>query len=117
MYRIYEVPVSKEEKAVGIVEKSSNEGILLRNCLTFVLRQAIADAERDCYYASCDSLRTIRRSFRKLLQKEVFLASLRGKNQNKDDLVGKAIMHNSVVCDKTDDGGYRIKDHLFFSDP
>ena len=26
----------------------------------------------------------------------------------------KAILHNSVVCDKADDGTYQVKDHLFF---
>ena len=117
LYRIHEVPVSNEEKAIGIIEEKPNLGVLLRNWLTFVLRQAVADAERECYYATRDSLHTIRKIFRKLIKEEVFLASLRAKNQNKGDLVDKAIMHNSVLCDKTDDGSYHVKNQLFLSDP
>ena len=117
LYRIHEVPVSNEEKAIGIVEEKPNEGVLLRNWLTFLLRQAVVDAERECYYAPRDSLHTIRKTFRKLIREEVFLASLRGKNQNRGDMVDKVILHNSVVCDKSDDGSYHVKDQLFFSDP
>ena len=62
LYKIHEVPVSNNEKAVGVVEK--NEGVLLRNWLTFVLRQAVADAERECYYAPRDSLHTRRRTMK-----------------------------------------------------
>ena len=117
LYRIYEIPVSNEEKAVGIFEKRPTEGVLLRNWLTYVLRQAISDAERECYYKSSDSLNVIKRKFRKILEEEVFLATLRGSNMNKDDFVNKVLIHNSVVCDKDDDGKYHIKEQLFFSDP
>ena len=60
---------------------------------------------------------TIRKTFRKILQDEVSLASLRGANQVKSDLIDKALLYKSVVCDKADDGGYRIKDRLFLSGP
>ena len=117
LYRIHEVSVSDEEKAVGIVEKKPFEDVVLRNWLTFVLRQAVANAERECYHTPRDSLHAIRKTFRKILQNEVSLASLRGANQYKSDLIDKALLYKSVVCDKADDGGYRIKDRLFLSGP
>ena len=35
----------------------------------------------------------------------------------KSDLIDKALLYKSVVCDKADDGGYRMKDRLFLSGP
>ena len=109
--------MSNEEKAVGIFERRPNEGVLLRNWLTFVLRQAISDSERECYYKTSDSLNVIKRTFRKILQEELFLATLRGSNMNKGDFLNKVLTHNDVLCDRDDDGMYHIKDQLFFSDP
>ena len=117
LYRIFEIPVSDEEKSVGIVQQKPTEAALLRNFLTFVLRQAVADAERECYYAPRDGLHSIKTNFRKILVEEVFLASLRGKNQLKGDLVDNVLTFNSVVCDKDDDGSYHVKDQLFLSGP
>ena len=67
-------PNKDEEKAVGIVENKPFEDVVLRNWLTFVLRQAVANAERECYHTPRDSLHTIRKTFRKILQDEVSLA-------------------------------------------
>ena len=60
---------------------------------------------------------TIKRNFHKLLRKEVLLTSFRGSNRNKENLVDDVLMYNSVVCDKTEDGTYKVKDQLFFSEP
>ena len=104
LYKIYEVPLSNEEKAVGIFENRKNEGVLLRNWLTFILRKAISDAERECYYKSSDSMRLIKRNFRNILQKEMFLAILRGSNQCREDFVKNVLLHNNIVCARADDG-------------
>ena len=109
--------MSDEEKCVGIVQNKPTEAVLLRNFLTFVLRQAVANAERECYYAPRDGLHSIKMTFRKILLEEVFLASLRGKNQLKGDLVDNVLTFDSVVCDKDDDGSYQVKDQLFLSGP
>ena len=117
LYRIYEEPISIEEKILGIVEKKPTKGSLLRNWLTFILRQAISDTERECFYAPIDSLHAIRKIYHKLLREEVSLTSFRGSNRNKDNLVDDVLTYNSVVCDKTEDGTYKIKEQLFFSEP
>ena len=57
-----------------------------------------------------DSLNAIRRNFHKLLRDEVFLTSFRGSNRNKENLVDDVLMYNSVVCEKNEDGVYKIKD-------
>ena len=38
-------------------------------------------------------------------------------NRNKENLVDDVLMYNSVVCDKTEDGAYKVNDQLFFSEP
>ena len=68
--------------------------------------------EPECYDTPRDSLHKIRRTFRKIMQDEVSLATLWVANQCKSDLMDKALLYKSVVCDKTDDG---IKDRLFLS--
>ena len=70
LYRVYKEPIAIEEKVLGIVEKKPTEGSLLRNWLTFILRQAISDTKRECFYASIDSFHAIRGNFHKLLQEE-----------------------------------------------
>ena len=115
LYKIHEVAVTDEEKALGIFGRKLGQGVVLRNWLTFILRQSISDTERECYFSSCDSLQTIKKNFRKLLQDELFHASHRCANQNKQDFFDEVSTYKSVVCDRTDGGLCKIKDHLFLS--
>ena len=44
---LHSTPVSEEEKAFGIVQKKPTTGILLRNWLTYLLRDCIMQEERE----------------------------------------------------------------------
>ena len=42
LYKIHPLPITNEEKTLGIIHKNPTTGILLRNWLTFLLRQIIS---------------------------------------------------------------------------
>ena len=112
LYRIYEGPISIEEKCImsGIVEKKPKDLYFETDSLLCIFRQAISDNERKFFYATVDGLHAIRKNFKKFLREEVFLISFRGSNRNKEDLVDDVLTYNSVLCDKTENGTYKIKD-------
>ena len=43
LYKIHEGAVTDEEKALGIFGRKLGQGVVLRNWLTFILRQSISD--------------------------------------------------------------------------
>ena len=49
--QLHPVPVSDEEKVFGIVQKKTTTGIILRNWLTYLLRECITREEREAYYS------------------------------------------------------------------
>ena len=48
--QLHNAPISNEEKAFGVVLKNLTAGPLVRNWLTFLLREFIAEEERRSYH-------------------------------------------------------------------
>ena len=107
---LHPVPVSEEEKAFGIVQKKQTTGILLRNWLTYLLRQIISHAEREAHYAQGANQEKIRKKFNQAMGSEIFIKSFRYKNENNLALFDKIITHEAVLCKKEEDGEYQIRD-------
>ena len=114
LYKIHPIPVTKEEKALGIVHKKTSTAILLRNWLTYLLRQIISQAEREAYYdSSCDNAHRIRRNFRKQVESEIRMKAYYYRNKNREDFYDKIITHNAVLCEKDQNGIYHFR-QLFY---
>ena len=109
MKELHPVPVSDEEKAFGIVQKKQTTGILLRNWLTYLLRQIISHAERDAHYAQINEEK-IRKKFNEYMGSEILIKAFRYKNENNIGLFDKIITHESVLCEKQEDGEYQIRE-------
>ena len=64
--------VNDEEKTFGIVEKKKTPGILLRNWLTYILRECISKEERIAYHsAKTPNLQNIKRKFNNAVELDI----------------------------------------------
>ena len=109
LMKLHPVLVSDEAKAFGIEQKKQTNGILLRNWLTYLLRDNIAEAEKAAYYAPTRvTLEKFKQHFNEDLKFEIQIKAFQYKNENKLDIFDKIITHAEVLCQKRDNGEYRI---------
>ena len=101
-------PVTDEEKAFGIIQKKQTAGILLRNWLTFLLRECITQEERAAYHASQPNLEKTKKKFNQTLGLEIQVKIIRYTNENNLAFLEKIITHAEVICKKGEDGEYQI---------
>ena len=90
--------VTEEEKAFGIVQKKQTTGIVLRNWLTYLLRECIAKEERTAYHSSkIPSSENTKQKFNFNLQFEINAKVLRYQNENNLDFFDKMITRTSIM--------------------
>ena len=110
---LHSAPVSEEKKAFGIVQKKPTTGILLRNWLTYLLRDCIMQEEREAHYApNISKLKKTKSKLNEIIGFEVQIKAIRYKNENNLAFFDKIITHAEVLCKKTEDGEYQIR-HVF----
>ena len=108
---LHPVIVSEEEKAFGIVQKKITTGILLRNWLTYLLRNCIMQEEREAYHATKKTdLEKTKRNFNQAMGFEIYKKSIRYKNENNSAFFDKMITHEGVLCKKGEDGVYQVRE-------
>ena len=106
----YPNSVTNEEKAFGIIGKKQTPGILLRNWLTYLLREYISKEERIAYHsAKKPNFQTVKRKFNNALELEIILKILRYKNEKNLPFFEKFITHDNVLCSKRNDEDYDIR--------
>ena len=103
-------PVSKEEMAFGIPRKKQTTGTLLRNWITFMLRESIMYEERLAYHGSTKpKLITFMTKFDAYFEFEVRMKTLRYTNENRITFFENIITHNEALCRKKENGEYEIR--------
>ena len=108
--QFHPIAISQEEKAFGIVQKKQTTGILLRNWLTFMLRECIAQEERTAYHAlKKPNLEDTKKRFNQALGLEIHIKTIRYRNENNLAFLEKIITHAEVLCKKREDGEYEIR--------
>ena len=96
--------------AFGIVQDKKGNGILLRNWITFMLREAIMEEERWAYHASTKpNITRFLQKFNTSLKFEINSKIWRYKNENRSPFFDKIITHNELLCKKMENGEYEIK--------
>lgn len=111
--KLHPVSVSEEEKAFGITQKKKTNGILVRNWLTYLMRKCIEEEEREAYYAGNGAnFDKFKRKFNHVVGLEIHIKAFRYKSENKVEFFDKIITHAGVLCEKSDDGEYQIKEVL-----
>ena len=104
------IPLSENEMAFGIVQDKKGNGILLRNWITFMLREAIMEEERRAYHASTKpNITRFLQKFNTSLKFEINSKIWRYKNENRSPFFDKIITHNELLCKKMENGEYEIK--------
>ena len=108
--QLHPIAITDEEKAFGIVQKNQTTGILLRNWLTFLLRECITQEERAAYHTlKKPNLENTKKKINQALGFEIHLKIIRYRNENNLAFFEKIIAHGEVVCRKGEDGEYEIK--------
>ena len=80
----------------------------MRNWLTYLLRQCIAEEERTAFYKNSD-IKVVQKKFNYILEKEVREKELRYNNENNLNIFDKAIAHQQILCKKGLSGQYEMR--------
>ena len=103
--------MTDSEKVFGIVEKRKTTGLLLRNWLTFLLRNTISQTERAAYHSpTLPILPHIKENFNYELGLEIRIKAFRHKHQGEINSFEKIITHNNILCKKEQNGEYKVND-------
>ena len=99
--------LTDEEKAFGITQKKSTTDILLRNWITYLLRECITLEERNAFHRK-PSLENVKRRFNRTWTLEIKKNILRYEKENKLEYFEKIVTDRDVLCTKTTEGEYQI---------
>ena len=108
--QLHNKSITEEEKALGIVTIKPTSGILLRNWLTYKLREQIMLFERMAYHTSrAASADLFKAKFNQSMAFEIKQLMFRFNNENKLPLFDKMIAYQNILCEKIQEGEYRLK--------
>ena len=108
--RLHPMPISDEEKAMGILESNTTIAVMLRNWVTFLLRRCIVDSEKEAYHnpAEINIKNKIKRKLNKAIALEIDMKAFRYRHENNLALFEKIFMHAQVLCEKHGNEEYMI---------
>ena len=108
--QLYSKSIDDEEKAFGIVHIKRTSGILLRNWVTYKLREQALQFERMAYHSSkAASLNLFKAKFNQSMAQEIKQLLFRYNNENKLPLFDKIVAYREILCEKVQEGEYRLK--------
>ena len=88
--------VSDQEKALGIVDVKPSPGILLRNWVTFKVREQIMALERKAHYSGRPSLDSFKAQFNQVMADDVRRVFYRFMNESSKSKVNELIAHSRI---------------------
>ena len=107
--RLYRKSIDNEEKALGIIHIKSTTGIILRNWLTYKMREQILLFERSAYHSSkVACLDLFKAKFNQSMASDIKQLMFRYNNENNLDRFDKIIAYQGILCEKVQDGEYRL---------
>ena len=106
--QLHPVPISDEEKAFGIVQKNQKTSIILRNWLTYLLRECISREEREAYYSPNPNLQKTKLKLNEAMRSEIHIKAILYKNENNLLAFEKVLTYEEILCKKGEDGEYQI---------
>ena len=102
-------PVTLEEKGLGVNKKNPTTGILIRNWLTYSLREQIMKEERNAYKSQIiPNIDTFKRKFNHHFHAQIQIKHLRYQNENNLQVFDKLITYADVLGSKIDENDYLI---------
>ena len=109
LLELHPEPVSESEMILGIVRKKQITGSLLRNWITFKMRQVIMQEERLAYHAATkpNSQKVLQKFVNSLLF-EIQIKAIQYKNENRLPFFDEIITYKEVLCKKRGSEEYEI---------
>ena len=106
---LHRLTITDAEKALGIVTIKKTTGILLRNWVTFKVREQVMVFERKaCHSSKAVSFDIFKAKFNQSMALEM-KHLYRFKNENKIPICDKIIAYQGILCEKIQEGEYRLK--------
>ena len=110
LLKLYRKPITEEEKALGIVHINKSPGLLVRNWLTYKMREKILNFERLAHHSpSTASLDIFKVSFNQSVAYDLKKLMLRFSNEGKLEHFEKLFVHQGILCTKTQNGKYQAQ--------
>ena len=102
--------INDEEKALGIVNIQKSNGMILRNWLTYKLREMIMQFERAAYHSpQYTSIDLFKAKYNQAMAYEIKCLLIRYKNDNKLTTFDKLIAYKGILCKKIQEGEYQFQ--------
>ena len=105
---LHNLPITDAEKALGIVTIKSTPGIMLRNWITYKLREQIILFERVTHHSKSASIELFKAKFNQSMALEVKHMLFRFKNENKLYYIDEIMTYNGILCEKIKEREYRF---------
>ena len=107
---LHEKSITDEEKGLGIVNMNGTVGIMLRNWVTFKLREQMMLYERKLSKSSrCASLDNFKAKFNQSMTLEIKQHLFRYQEEGNLPTFDKVIAHKGALCWKNTDGIYEMR--------
>ena len=108
--QLYSKSITDEEKALGIITIKNTTGILLRNWLTYKMREQVMLFERKAYHSPrAVSGDLFKAKVNQSMALEIKQLMFRFKNEDKLSLFDDVIAYQGILCEKIQEGEYLLK--------
>ena len=109
LLKLYAKPIDDQEKALGIIRIKSNPGILLRNWITYKIREQILTYEKKSFhFPQKVSVSSFEVQFNQSIAEEVKHWMYRFNNEGNLSKFDKLVAYKGILCKKIGDGEYRL---------
>ena len=108
--KIHPLSISDEEKAFGIAQKEQKIEILLRNWITYLLRNCISQAERQAYKSNTTNIENTKIKVKNAVGLEIRIKAYQYKSGGNLAFFDKIITQAGAICNKIGDGEYQVND-------
>ena len=106
LQRIHPTTVMDEEKAFGLYDGKLTKGMILRNWLTYILRDLIAQEERSAYHSGLPSIVKVKRNVNQLIKQQMNQKIIRYRTENSLKIFEDIFLHQGVLCEKRNEEYY-----------
>ena len=101
-------PVTDSEKALGIIHIRKSPGMIVRNWLTYRLREKIMDFERIAYHSPTNaSIDRFKAEFNRAVMYDIKKLMIRFDHEGKMETFEKYVAYRNILCKKKQDGNYQ----------
>ena len=100
--------MTDSEKALGIIHIRKSPGMIVRNWLTYRLREKIMDFERIAYHSPANaSIDRFKAEFNRAIAYDIRKLMIRFDHEGKFETFEKYVAYRNILCKKTQDGTYQ----------